>query len=59
MMTTQNDLIFAGVLLDIIVTVFGFVKTFIQYEHRFTKLETEVSILITQTRPAASGGKTP
>lgn len=30
-----------GIFLNLLVTVFGFGRIIVQYEHRFTKLETE------------------
>ena len=43
---THDWITLSGIGVDIIVTLVGFVKIAINYEHRFTKLETEMMLIL-------------
>jgi len=45
-MAIDSWLLLAGLVFNIMVSLVGFVKLSISYEHRFTRLETEMSILL-------------
>ena len=42
----QHFELLAGIGINVVVSVVGFVKLAVNYEHRFTKLETEVMMLL-------------
>ena len=42
----QHVELLAGIGINVVVSVVGFVKLAVNYEHRFTKLETEVMMLL-------------
>ena len=43
---THDWITLTGIGVDIIVTLVGFVKIAVNYEHRFTKLETEMMLIL-------------
>ena len=42
----QHFELLTGIGINVVVSVVGFVKLAVNYEHRFTKLETEVMMLL-------------
>lgn len=45
-MSVVEYIMIFGLLLNLGTSVLGFIKLSINYEHRFTKLETEMSIIV-------------
>jgi len=48
-MEIDSWILLAGLGFNIVVSLVGFVKLSVNYEHRFTRLETEMSILLNRS----------
>ena len=55
-MNMHETVLFGGIILNIIITAGGFVRMAQNYEHRMTKLETEMRILLSKVE-RSKGGK--
>ena len=43
---THDWMLFGAIVTNIIITSAGFVRIIISYEHRFTKLETQIALIM-------------